>query len=184
MKSIRKYWTDTLRDNPALNLSIGSASGSRVLISPIGTRPGVLYSALLACRGTATVGTPDRCLVLCSAETEHGIDEAVRQAGFNGEIVRLRFEDPYGGISEIKTMEKKTKPHLVGADPAMVNITGGTTLMGLAADALAKVAGQLACPVRRFGLIDRQPPEKQGRNPYRKGEAYWLDAAESATDAD
>ena len=50
--------------------------------------------------------------------------------------------------------------------------------MGLVAEALAAAARKLACPVRRFGLIDRRPPEQQDTDPYQAGETFWLDSAE------
>ena len=59
-----------------------------------------------------------------------------------------------------------------------MNVTGGTTLMGLAAEELAATARSLACPVRRFGLIDRRTPERQIAEPYRIGEPFWFDAYE------
>ena len=183
LDSIHQYWAETLRDCSPIDLSIGGTGGSRVLISPIGTRPGVLYSALLACRDESREGMPDCCLVLCSAATEQQIDEAARQANFDGKVERLTFNDPYGGNEEIKIMKKKAKPLLIGTGQVFVNVTGGTTLMGLAADALADAARQLACPVRRFGLIDRRTPQEQDRHPYRNGQAYWLDATDPLNNA-
>ena len=59
-----------------------------------------------------------------------------------------------------------------------MNVTGGTTLMGLAAEELAATARSLACPVRRFGLIDRRPAGQQEVDPYRTGEPFWLDSGE------
>ena len=56
-----------------------------------------------------------------------------------------------------------------------MNVTGGTTLMGLVAGALASAADRLACPVRRFGLIDKRSPTMQDQYPYQVGEAFWLD---------
>lgn len=47
--------------------------------------------------------------------------------------------------------------------------------MGLAAEALASTARRLARPVRRFGLIDRRPPDQQMDDPYQTGEPFWLD---------
>jgi hypothetical protein len=56
-----------------------------------------------------------------------------------------------------------------------VNITGGTTLMGLTAEKLASKARELPCEVRRLGLIDSRPPEQQRTDPYQEGEPLWLD---------
>ena len=171
---ICKYWDGTLRDVPNFPLSLGGSSGGRVLVSPIGKRPGVLFSALHACR--ASGGLPDICLVICSTESEVGIEEAVGKSEYEGEIASLRFEDPHCGIHEVNRLEAAGRPWLLGAEDVLINVTGGTTLIGLAAEQLANVARDLACPsVRRFGLIDRRSPAEQDAEPYVIGEPFWLD---------
>lgn len=174
IRKIREYWHGTLCDVPDFPLSLGGSSGGRVLVSPIGKRPGVLFSALHACRDVG--GLPDICLVICSGGSEAGIEEAVGKVDHAGEIVRLRFEDPYGGLGEIERLEAAARPWLLGAEDVLINVTGGTTLMGLAAEQLANAARDLACPsVRRFGLVDRRPPDEQDAKPYVIGEPFWLD---------
>ena len=55
-------------------------------------------------------------------------------------------------------------------------MTGGTTLVGLAAEAFAAEARSLACPTRRFGPIDRRPPGEQDAGLWQEGgEAFRLD---------
>ena len=183
LDGIRGFWQETLRSCPDFSLSLGESSGRRVLVSPIGMRPGVLFSALQACRTNGDTGEPAICLVVCSHESEELIDEAARRAGYSGGIEPLLLEDPHGGRPEIERLVKATRRHFVGADEVTVNVTGGTTLMGLIAEALAAAARELACPVRRFGLIDRRPAEQQDADPYRTGEPFWLDSAEDG-DAD
>ena len=173
---IQDFWEGTLRSCPDFSLRIGESPGGRVLVSPIGMRPGVLFSALQSCR--ADGGEPAVCLVICSRETEGSIEEAARRAEYTGAIERLLLDDPYGGRSEIESLAKKARRRLIGADEVLVNVTGGTTLMGLAAEELANAARRLACPVRRFGLIDRRPPQQQDAEPYRTGELFRLDSAE------
>lgn len=177
---IRDFWKGTLRSCPDFSLRIGESPGGRVLVSPIGMRPGVLFSALQSCR--ADGGEPTVCLVICSRETEGSIEEAARRAEYTGAIKRLRLDDPYGGRPEIESLAKKARQLLIGADDVLVNVTGGTTLMGLAAEELANAARRLACPVRRFGLIDRRPPQQQDAEPYRTGELFRLDSAEDGDD--
>ena len=57
----------------------------------------------------------------------------------------------------------------------MLNLTGGTTLMGLLADRFAQRAQELGPQVHRFGLVDRRSPAEQAADPYQAGEPYWLD---------
>ena len=178
--SIRDFWEGTLRSCPDFSLRLGRAPGGRILVSPIGIRPGVLSSALQSCR--ADGGEPAVCLVICSRETEKSIEAATRHAGYTGALKPLRLDDPYGGHLEIERLAKEARQLLIGADRVLVNVTGGTTLMGLAAEELANAARSLACPVRRFGLIDRRPPQQQDAEPYRTGELFWLDFAEDGDD--
>lgn len=176
LRSIRDFWEGTLRSCPDFSLRLGKSPRGRILVSPVGMRPGVLFSALQSCR--ADGGEPAVCLVICSRETEKSIEAAERRSEYTGAIERLRLDDPYGGRAEIEKLAKEARRLLIGADEVLVNVTGGTTLMGLAAEELANAARRLACPVRRFGLIDRRPPQQQDAEPYRTGELFWLDSAE------
>ena len=175
---VRRFWSETLRSCPELSLSLGESPDRRVLVSPIGMRPGVLFSALQACRSGDDGAYPTICLVICSHETKPLIAEATCQAGYEGAIEPIRLDDPHGGRPEIERLAKAARRHFVGATEVFVNVTGGTTLMGLAAEGLADAARKLACPVRRFGLIDRRPPQQQGADPWQTGEPFWLDSAD------
>ena len=173
------FWNDTLRSCPTISLALGESPGHRVLVSPIGKRPGVLFSALHACRAGGDGGDPALCLVVCSPETEGTIAEVLERADFAGKVVPLLVEDAFGGgAAGIRRLAKSARRHFIGAADVLVNVTGGTTLMGLAAEELAATARSLACPVRRFGLIDRRAPEQQDADPYRVGEPFWLDSDE------
>ena len=178
LRSVRDFWRGTLRSCPGLSLSLGESPGGPILVSPIGRRPGVLFSAMQVCLADRDIGEPVMCLVICSRETEGMIQTASQRAGYAGEIKSLILEDPYGGRAEIERLVELARRSFVGAGEVFVNVTGGTTLMGLAAEALADAARKLACPVRRFGLIDRRPPEQQDANPYETGEPFWLDSTE------
>ena len=178
LRSIQDFWERTLRSCPEFSLSLGESLGGPILVSPIGRRPGVLFSALQACRADGHIGEPVMCLVICSRETEGLIKEASQRAGYTGAIRSLLLADPYGGRPEIERLVEMARRCFIGAGEVLVNVTGGTTLMGLTAEALADAARKLACPVRRFGLIDRRPPEQQDAEPYRTGEPFWLDSME------
>ena len=173
---IRKYWDETLKAIPTFPLSIGGSPGGRVLVSPIGLRPGVLFSALQACRADGTGREPVLSLVICSHETKEMIEDALQHAAYAGKVEPLLLEDAFGGGSEeIERLAQAARGHVIGAREIFVNITGGTTLMGLVAEKVADAARALACPVRRFGLIDRRSPDEQEADPYQAGEPFWLD---------
>ena len=168
------YW-ETLRSCPALP-AFTHESGTRVLVSPMGLRPGVVFSAVHACRSPGGFGEqPTECVVICSQDTRNLIDDALQTAEYQGDLQVLQLEDPFGGQTEIDRLVRRARESLFGASEVLVNVTGGTTLMGLTAEALASEARSLACPVRRFGLIDRRPGERQDTDPYQMGEVFWLD---------
>jgi CRISPR-associated DxTHG motif protein len=175
LKEVRNFWETVLHSCPDFSFAFGTSPGGRVLVSPMGKRPGVLFSALHACR-TRRKGEPVSCLVICSQETEGSIAGALECAGYEGAIEILCLEDPFGGRSEIERIVKMARPRLLCADEVFVNVTGGTTLMGLVAEALADAARKLARPVRRFGLIDRRSPVDQAMDPFQTGEPFWLDS--------
>ena len=174
LANVERYWT-TLRSCPRLPVRLDEESGARVLVTPLGLRPGVLFSALHACRSERGFGEPTECMVICSAESEGAIIEAVQRARYDGDVTRLALSDPHGGRVEIRRLVAAARERLFGASEMLVNVTGGTTLMGLAAEALANEARRFARPVRRFGLIDRRPGRRQVSDPYQIGEAFWLD---------
>lgn len=142
--------------------------GGRLLISPQGRRPGVLFSAL-------KVANPDTCLVICSKETTSGIPDAAENAGFKGHIEQIELTDPLGGFADIDVVAKRAQGYLSYADAVIANITGGSTLMGVIVQRLVEDAQKLDCQVKRFALIDRRATDDQEREPFVQGESHWLD---------
>ena len=176
------YWRQTLRTCPSVGVVLAGSS-SRVLVSPLGMRPGVLFSALHACRSVGHRAYPGLCMVICSPQTREVIGEALNRTKYRGKVEALLLEDAFGGGPDsIRQLARSAREYFVGASEVLVNVTGGTTLMGLAAEELAATARSLACPVRRFGLIDRRSPREQDSDPYIAGEAFWLDAEEDSDD--
>lgn len=169
--AVRDYW-NLLKTVPEVALPFPVA-WDRLLVSPVGRSPGVLYSAVEACRRDGQV--PDACLLLVSEDTSSTADQALHHAGFEGDVHRLQVADPYGGRSEIEVLVRNARSKLVLAQEVVVNLTGGTTVMGLAVAAMAEEARRLARDVRRFGLADRRQHTEQDADPYRAGEAFWLE---------
>ena len=180
-RRVVEVWKETISMCPHIDLSIGETPGDVVLVSPMGLRPGVLFSAVQACRAHGDRVDPALCLVICSPQSEGSIPIALRRADYGGLVESLLLNDAIGGGAEaICRLARTARKHFIGASRILVNVTGGTTLMGLAAEELATAARSLACPVQRFGLIDRRPPEHQDADPYQAGEPFWLDAGENA----
>lgn len=183
-RRVLDFWKQTLRCCPTMSLSLGKASIGRILVSPVGRRPGVLFSAVQACRKKWDGRDPELCLVICSRDTEKLITEALTRAKFENPFKALHMKDALGGGQhEIQQVVGTARRCFIGAEEVLVNVTGGTTLMGLAAESLASKARSLACPsVRRFGLIDRRPPGEQENDPYQAGEPFWLDEGDDDAD--
>lgn len=168
LEEVRCFW-NRLREGEIDLLVLGSGGG-RLLLSPQGTKPGVLFSAL-------KVAQPDTCLVICSDTSVRNIGEACEHAGFQGSIEQIELTDPFSGFDEIGALAGKAGHHLLAADEVVANVTGGTTLMGLIVQQLVEEAEKkLDRPVRRFALIDRRPPAEQDRDPFVQGEHHWIDA--------
>jgi CRISPR-associated DxTHG motif protein len=168
-ESVRSGW-ETLKHAPDLPLDVPARSGAPVLVSAVGTTPGPLYSALRAC------STDPGCVIaICSEETRTLAEEVCRHAGSTATLIPLAMADPVGGTTEIDRVVSDARPHLLEGPEVLVNLTGGTTLMGLVVERIALEAEKLGRPVRRFGLIDRRPREEQLREPYVAAEPYWLD---------
>ncbi len=180
LKKAKDYWAKHLRHLLRIRLEFGEKRHRRLVVSPIGERPGVLFSAVK--RTSADGRPPDFCLVVCSGKSEPSVPEALSQAGFDGEHRLLRLEDPYAGKDERKRIIREARRELAAADEVLVNITGGTTLMGVVAEDLAQEARRFARPVRRFALIDKRPPEQQKQEPFIEGDILWLDEEESDAD--
>ena len=59
----------------------------------------------------------------------------------DGRVGSLLLEDAFsGGPEAIRRLAQAARGHFIGATEVLVNVTGGTTLMGLAAEELAATA--------------------------------------------
>ncbi len=178
LQKVKQFW-DSLK---CLHLTVPEFGGGhgRLLITALGTTPGVLYSAL------RNAGNVSRCFIVCSEQSQPSISEAASRAGFQDEFKALVISDPHGGYTEEEQQRFRAEASrwLLEADEILVNLTGGTTLMGMAVQHLMDRARDLDRPCFRFVLIDRRPPEQQRSEPYLQGEVRWLDQPQGEAHAD
>ncbi len=178
LQKVKQFWHSL----KGLKLTVPEFGGGhgRLLVTALGTTPGVLYSAL------CNAGNVSRCLIVCSEQSQPSITEAASRAGFQGESKTLVISDPHGGYTEEEQQRFRAEASrwLLEADEVLVNLTGGTTLMGMAVQHLMDRARKLDRPCFRFVLIDRRPPEQQRSEPYLKGEVRWLDQPQGGAHAD
>ncbi len=172
-----QLWSDRMRCMPTIDLKPGTDTKYRKLIvSPLGHSPGVLFSAIRTIRNCAPADTRnDMCAVIASEQTRGEAREALAQAGFEGEVCILEFQDAFAGVREIQGMLAQTRTLVLEAEDTHVNITGGTTLMGLLAEKIAIQARDYQRLGSRFMLIDQRPPEEQRAAPYEMGQKFVLD---------
>ncbi len=166
LETVQRFW-DRLKEGDIGMPLLGGGSG-KLLISPQGTRPGALFSAL-------KVTEPNSCLVICSAISASSVCEVVEHANFTGSIHQIQMDDPQGGFSEIDEITKQARHYLLCADEVVANMTGGTTLMGIAVQQLVEKAQGLDRPVKRFVLIDRRSSDEQAIDPFVESDFCWLD---------
>jgi len=167
---VRASWSE-LKSSRRLAL-LPAPRVERLLVSAVGLKPGVVASALEACRQEGL--EPDACLVVVSEQTADSSRTVLREAGYGGAVHQLCIHDPFGGVAEIERLRRDAAPLLFDAHALSVNLTGGTTLMGLAVAQIADDAKRLGREVRRFGLVDRRPPAEQNDDGWRTSEAFWL----------
>ncbi len=172
-----QLWIDRIRCMPTIDLKPGTHTKYRKLIvSPLGHSPGVLFSAVQTIWNCAPADTRnDMCAVITSEQARGKAREALAQAGFEGEVCILEFQDAFAGVREIQGMLARTRTLVLEAEDTHVNITGGTTLMGLLAEKIAIQARDYQRLGSRFMLIDQRPPEEQRAAPYEMGQKFVLD---------
>lgn len=169
-------WMDQLPrvEEGAAVLALNRPEAPVWLVSPLGITPGVIYSAIGAVR-QRTHAAPGACLVFTSKDGEALLKDAFAAADFTGEHKVLCFQDPFGGWAEMEPLVREAVRELERARQVFVNVTGGTTLMGLTVERVASALRRLGVPVQQFALVDRRPAEQQKRDPWQQGEVIWLD---------
>lgn len=167
-KGLQKLLNDwENRSSWKLPPAFGGGHG-RLLVCPIGMTPGVLYSAIKHTQ-------PHRLVVICSDQSLPFINEAVDQIGFQGELQKLVFKDPFTGIDEFSTLTQQVSKWLFDADEVHANLTGGTTLMGALVSSMLQLATrEFQRPVYDFVLIDKRSPEVQRNNPWQLGDIHYF----------
>lgn len=137
-----------------------------VLVTPLGTSPGTLYSVLRH-------NPADQVVVLTSEDGVTGIDGAKKAAGFEGEISVVLVDDPFRCF-DVEPILKKCRKLITTPPPyrLVVNITGGTTALQLAAQAAYR---EHRGPKRLVAVIDTRPVTRRKEEPYQLGEVFVIE---------
>jgi hypothetical protein len=161
-------------DDDATWQAAAPGAAGRLLVTPLGLSPGVLYTALAGLR-------PDRTLVVTSRQGLPLVEEARARAGtLSDDPLPFVVSDAHACFDEVGDLLAWARPHLLEADEALVNLTGGTTALQYLVERLAGQAARVGVPVTRYALIDRREPEDQRREPWVAGECIPLTGDEPA----
>jgi hypothetical protein len=148
--------------------TVPPGSRGRVLATPLGLSPGVLYTALRRLQ-------PEEVLVIASAESAPLVDEACRHAGWDpGRVRALLVKDPHVCFEEVPRLLEESRPMLLEARGVLVNVAGGTTAMQYLVERVAGEAARLGIPTQLYACIDRRSRTEQEREPYVLGECLPL----------
>lgn len=153
----------------------GAGGLGRVLLTPLGLSPGVLFTALRRLQ-------PDQAIVVTSEEAASLVSEAQARAAWNGSLKAYRVRDAHGCFEEAHRLLEHARAMLLEAREVLANVTGGTTAMQYLVERVARDAGRLGIPTRRYALVDRRSMEEQLREPYVEGEVIELDKEEPRGD--
>ncbi|HPE67720.1 MAG TPA: hypothetical protein P5560_00925 [Thermotogota bacterium] len=138
----------------------------RLLITPLGTSPGVLYTLV-------KVLQPDRIFVVSSAKALGSLPEIAQRSGFDLKgIVSFFFQDPFSGFEEMPGFLealKKNWPDAVMPE-VIVNLAGGTSFLQYAVGKASDFCEQKKIPVKKVFAVDRREFSQQREEPYVVGE--------------
>jgi hypothetical protein len=137
-----------------------------VLVTPLGTSPGTLFSVL---RHSAAA----QVVVLTSREGMARIAEVQRAIGFRDEITVVQVDDPFRCFDAAPIVTRCREAITIAAPYRLVvNVTGGTTALQLAAQAVYR---EYRGPKKMVAVVDPRTVAEQREEPYRVGEVFVIE---------
>lgn len=137
----------------------------KVLVTPLGMSPGLLYTALLQIK-------PEQVVVVTSAQGKGQLDAVLKKAAFEGVVKVIEVKDPFTAYNEV-SLVKEFLIHYLEQLPQChlyINLTGGTTLLQHMISRLDEVSPENCSQVTMVAMVDRRPSDEQKENPYVLGE--------------
>ncbi|NYE58839.1 hypothetical protein [Carboxydothermus ferrireducens] len=139
----------------------------KILISPLGMSPGLLYSALYHVK-------PDFLFCLTSEKGKEKLPEIMEKAGYMGGYSVFIVDDPFTSFHKTEEVWKSLKDLLDSDAEIVVNITGGTTALQYLVQKTAERLESQGFSVKTVALIDRRSRSEQESNPYVPGKIFYL----------
>lgn len=138
----------------------------KILLSPLGLSPGLLFSALMQLK-------PEKTLILTSETAGACLPEIFRQAAYAGTQEVILIADPFLAFDQWERI-KPVVDSIAVTDEVWVNITGGTTSLQYLMQKAANYLAGCGRTVWTIALIDRRGVLLQKENPYEIGELVVL----------
>ncbi|HEW92964.1 MAG TPA: CRISPR-associated DxTHG motif protein [Thermotogaceae bacterium] len=140
----------------------------KAVFSPLGTSKGALFTVLKHFN-------PDVLVVITSKQAAENVDEIIEKANFKGKHYVVLVNDPFTGVDEIDKVTEEIRKYLEdnNVKDIVVNLTGGTSLLGYIAE-LVKEKIRYGRRITTVLAVDRRPYEEQKENPYIVGEILEL----------
>ncbi|WP_066636002.1 TIGR02221 family CRISPR-associated protein [Desulfolucanica intricata] len=162
---IEEMFSRRLTDCPEAADPVEMVSTIKVLITPLGMSPGLLYTALSHIK-------PDLTVVLTSREGKAHLEEITARAGYRGKIEVVEISDPFAGYSELPGVIEKVTAYLkmLPLHRIYINLAGGTTLLQYMTTRIAGLEVENCEKLTTVAMIDRRPAREQQETPYVKGE--------------
>lgn len=169
-----------LGDKAFWSVKISGKTEEAWLISPLGTTPGALFTAIKKAK-------PNRLLVVTSRQGEKLVPEVLHEA--EREDLSPHFallDDPFNGFEEARGLVgRRRREHgldWIRAKDIVVNLTGGTTCLGWTVGRIGEVLERMSLNPRTVACIDRRSPGEQRRDPYREGAMQDIEPIEERED--
>lgn len=154
-----------------------SAETDKILLSPLGLSPGLLYSALLTIK-------PLRLVVLTSDQGEELLGEILEKAAFHGSVAVVKVDDPFSCFDEAREKAGKIIKYLLGEQPGaksisddrmpgyqiIINLTGGTTALQFIIQRAGAELERTKHNISYAALLDRRSTLAQRENPWVVGD--------------
>lgn len=139
----------------------------RLLVSPLGMSPGVLFSAIHHAR-------PQYIFVVSSPAAAARLSEICATAHYHGQYTVFNVDDPFTAFDQAQPAWQVLSQHLSGISDVWVNITGGTTALQYIVQKLAEKLTAGGLEPRLVALVDRRSRAEQEKEPYKVGDCIDL----------
>jgi len=142
----------------------------KVLLSPLGMSPGLLFSALKNVE-------PNYLVVISSSDGIANLAEVLAAAKYSDKLIVCLVTDPFTFNTDIQQLyaEVLAETELFNDTEWFVNITGGTTALQYYVQRLERQVRELGISTTTIAMVDRRERAEQIADPYVKSDFVVVD---------